>query len=87
MNEDQRLLPRYRTNPQPARRRLDDHLHQIEARDIEAAAIVTRQPPPDAVDRIRLRGIPCIAEGVGGTSPGTAPHIAILRSVHRRRYG
>lgn len=30
-----------------------------------------------AVEAQRLRGIPCIANGVGGTSPGTDPFLAL----------
>lgn len=31
-------------------------------------------PTPAGGDPMQLRGIPVIARGVGGTSPGTAPH-------------
>jgi len=51
-------------------------------------AIETEREIPKALccataagDERRLRGIPCIARGVGGTSPGTRPGAFIDRAV------
>jgi hypothetical protein len=41
----------------------------------ESVQTVTRATLPG--DTRRLRGIPCIARGVGGTSPGTDPLLAL----------
>ena len=85
MTDDARLLPRYRTTTQP--RRLDDHLHQLEARDNATTATVTAGPRESEDDRRhkRLRGIPVVG-AVTGTSPGTDPLAELLRNDHRRRY-
>lgn len=83
-----RVLPRYRTGDQPTRRRsLGDKLRQIEHDRATALALLeqsdTMPSHQDATDEQRLRGIPCIARGVGGTSPGTNPLTETIRREHR----
>lgn len=52
---------------------------QRQAREHAAqAAIAAGAPPTDPAD---LRGIPCIARGVGGTSPGTNPLTSTIRTL------
>jgi len=41
---------------------------------------ITHQPTPQ-----NLRGIPCIARGVGGTQPGSNPLTETIRRDQRRR--
>ena len=53
-------------------------LAKIEAQREQAKQDVARGKTQDA-DPVDLRGIPCIARGVGGTSPGTNPWLAIDR--------
>lgn len=50
---------------------LEDQLHQI-ARDTETVPIVNSKATA-AGDERKLRGIPALAYGVGGTIPGTDP--------------
>ena len=83
-----RVLPRYRHEPEPTRRRsLGDKLRQLEHDRAESLALLeqtdTMPSHQDATDEQRLRGIPCIAQGVGGTSPGTNPLAAAIRNDHR----
>ena len=80
------LLPRYRTEEPERRRNLNDKLRQITRRDSEIRADLETPASTDPADSQLLRGIPCIAQGVGGTSPGTAPHLAILRNDRTPRY-
>ena len=53
-------------------------LAKIEAQREQAREAVASGSAPQA-DPQDLRGIPCIARGVGGTSPGTNPWHAIDR--------
>lgn len=70
------LLPRYTDQPQPADH-LEIELAAKQAREDQArAALAAGAAPADPAD---LRGIPCIAPGVGGTSPGTNPATTVLR--------
>lgn len=72
-----RPLPRF-TQTTIATDPIEIAMAQRQAREDAARhAIAAGAPPADPAD---LRGIPCIAPGVGGTSPGTAPHTAILRT-------
>jgi hypothetical protein len=77
------LLPRYRTDP-PARR-LHDHLAAIEHNHTTAQTELETLAPLDTIDRHK-RGIPLIAQGIPGTSPGTDPLKATLSNDRRRRY-
>lgn len=66
-----RPLPRYLEQPihhDP----LDQLLAQREQAEHQARAKIANGHTPDA-DPTDLRGIPCIARGVTGTSPGTNP--------------
>lgn len=70
-----RPLPRYLQNPihtDP----LEAMLAKREAQEQAAREAVAKGHTPDA-NPMDLRGIPCIARGVGGASPGTSPHTAI----------
>lgn len=73
------LLPRFTATTE----RIEDERHiariVLEAVDAEVPKTVARATLPG--DDRRLRGIPCIARGVGGTAPGTNPLAALLRSV------
>lgn len=60
-------------------------LAQRQAQQDEARRQVAAGRTPDA-DPQDLRGIPVIARGVGGTSPGTNPASQAERSDHRLRY-
>lgn len=58
------------------RAELDAHHARMLARiALETGEPITPTPPAGspAGDERQLRGIPCIARGVGGTSPGTRP--------------
>jgi len=57
-------------------------LARIEAQRAAAQEAVARGHCPQA-DPVDLRGIPCIARGVGGTSPHTNPATAVLRLDHQ----
>ena len=77
-------LPRYRQNPihhDP----LDAMLARREALEAQAREAINHGHTPDA-DHADLRGIPCIARGVGGTSPGTNPLAATIRNLSIRRH-
>jgi hypothetical protein len=55
-------------------------------RNIERAlreSVVVAIEPGSPAGRKALRGIPCIANGVPGTAPGTNPLHAILDKEHR----
>jgi len=57
---------------------IEIELAKIEAERERAREAVAKGKTEDA-DPADLRGIPCIARGVGGTSPGTNPATAVLR--------
>ncbi len=57
---------------------IEMELAKIEAQREAAREAVAKGKTQDA-DPADLRGIPCIARGVGGTSPGTNPSTAVLR--------
>lgn len=66
---DYHLLPRFR-QPDPLRAKSP------------APSPMSSKPQtatPAGGDHIRLRGIPCIANGVGGAQNGTRPDRAVLR--------
>lgn len=70
------LLPRFTAMSE----RISDERHiaeiVLEANDV---LVPTLARATLAGDDRRLRGIPCIARGVGGTSPGTNPLAETLR--------
>lgn len=71
------LLPRYRPE-----------LIQEEQRNVDDAVDEANDSPLPGEgkaggDRWRLRGIPVIGRGVGGTSPGTDPYAALDRQERR----
>lgn len=72
-----RVLPRF-TDPAIEHDPLEILIAQRQAEEARARADIDagHNPPADPAD---LRGIPCIARGVGGTSPGTNPATAVLR--------
>jgi hypothetical protein len=72
-----RILPRY-TDSDIATDPLEIMFAQREAREKAAQDAVEKGRTPLA-DPVDLRGIPCVALGVGGTSPGTNPATAVLR--------
>jgi hypothetical protein len=76
-----RPLPRF-TDQTITHDPLTKALAQREAAEAKARAAIAKGHTPDA-DPADLRGIPCIARGVGGTSPGTNPATAILHLDHR----
>jgi hypothetical protein len=53
---------------------LEHHIAAMRAREEQARAAVQAGHTPQA-DPQDLRGIPCIARGVGGTSPHTDPYL------------
>ncbi len=53
----------------------------LEASPSEQPQTIARATLPG--DNRRLRGIPCIAKGVAGVSPGTDPLVVIHRSIRR----
>lgn len=79
-----RLLPRFTATIE----RIHDHrqLNRILGETPEN----TNPTPPTGVtapgDTRRLRGIPCIARGTSGASPGTLPHADGARNVDRQRH-
>jgi hypothetical protein len=76
-----RILPRY-TDHAITHDPLETMLAQRQAEEERARLEVGagRTPLADPAD---LRGIPCIARGAGGTSPGTAPEGALLSKERR----
>jgi hypothetical protein len=75
-----RPLPRF-TDQTLTTDPLEIMLAQREAEHTNAIQrIQTGAPMADPAD---LRGIPCIARGVGGTSPGTNPLTEVCRTDHR----
>ncbi len=78
-----RILPRF-TQPQLTHDPLAILIAQQEARTHAAQqAIANGTHTP--TDPTNLRGIPCIARGVGGTSPNTDPLRETIRRDQRRR--
>lgn len=82
------LLPRY-THPHQPADPLELELAAKHAREHAARQAIAAGAPP--TDPASLRGIPCIARGVGGTSPGTNPatHVLALdrlRTIRPNRY-
>lgn len=73
------LLPRFYA----ATQRIDDEKKLarilLESDAAETPKTVTRATLPG--DNRRLRGIPCVARGVSGVSPGTDPLAQVTRSV------
>lgn len=61
---------------------LEIELAQREAREATIRRQVANGHTPQAQPE-NLRGIPVIAQGVGGTSPGTDPARAVIHSDHR----
>lgn len=61
---------------------LEAMLAQRQAEHEQARAAANEGRPLDA-DPQDLRGIPCLAKGVAGTSPGTNPTTAIHRLERR----
>lgn len=78
-----RILPRY-TDQAIEHDPLEQMLAQRAAEEERARRQVAAGVTPQA-DPADLRGIPCIARGVGGTSPGTNPATVVLRLDHRCR--
>lgn len=64
---------------------LEAMLARREAAQAQAREQIAQGYTPDA-DPADLRGIPCIARGVGGTSPGTNPLAATIRRMSVRRH-
>ena len=79
-------LPRY-TDTTIHHDPLDAMLARREALETQAREAINHGHTPDA-DPADLRGIPCIARGVGGTSPGTNPLHAVIKkhSIRTVRY-
>lgn len=74
-----RPLPRFTQHTNPADP-LELAIAQRQAREDQARSHIAagNHTPADPAD---LRGIPCIARGVGGTSPGTNPLAHTIRSL------
>lgn len=70
------LLPRFTQHHIERLDPLEAEVLRIEAQ--RTAAIEAVRQGATTCDPQDLRGIPCIARGVGGTSPGTDP----LRALH-----
>lgn len=70
------LLPRFNQ----AMQRIEDErkIGRILAETGDAKVTVARATLPG--DNRRLRGIPCVARGVSGVSPGTHPESSIRRT-------
>lgn len=58
--------------------RREQSLVLLEAREIGVTPMTFKPEPGD------LRGIPCLAKGVGGVSPGTSPEGALMAAERRR---
>lgn len=61
---------------------LEQYLAHLEAKQAEAREQIANGKTLDA-DPADLRGIPCIARGVGGTSPGTNPLTEAIARIMR----
>lgn len=83
IGERRRVLPRY-TDQAIHHDPLEAMLARHEAQLAQARAKVAAGHTLDA-DPADLRGIPCIARGVGGTSPGTNPLAETERRLTVRR--
>lgn len=53
-------------------------------REASPSERATRGPITSPGDRLRMRGVPITARGVGGTQPGTNPLTQLLRKEARR---
>jgi len=83
IGDRRRILPRYTDHAiehDPLEAMLAQHQARLEAERAKAAE--GRNEDADPAD---LRGIPCIARGVGGTSPGTNPLTETIRRLSVRR--
>ena len=77
---------RIRTNAD--KQRLLDEQEELVRRALAESEATTPMrltgPPTTAGDRMRMRGVPIQAIGVGGTLPGTQPLDEVLRKERRR---
>lgn len=82
-----RLLPRYTDTPNVVHPPdpLEQALAEHERKRQEAIAKLEAGHVPLEADPSDLRGIPCIARGVGGTSPGSNPLTETIRRMSVRR--
>lgn len=78
-----RLLPRYTQTPTTTDP-LEHALAQRQAAITQARQAIANGHTPLDADPADLRGIPCIARGVGGTSPGTNPLTALIAAERLR---
>lgn len=64
------------------------HARMVEnaLREATPAERINHGPITSPGDRIRMRGVPITARGVGGTQPGTDPLAHLLRKQARRRH-
>ncbi len=79
-----RPLPRF-TDQTIRHDPLEILLAQREAEITIARTAIASGNAGQQADPADLRGIPCIANGVGGTSPGTSPHHAASSGALDRR--
>lgn len=72
------LLPRFH-----ARQQAREDKAAVDRAVMESEPMVTTTVARATLpgDNRRLRGIPCVARGVAGASPGTNPLAALLRSL------
>lgn len=86
IGDRRRTLPRY-TDHAIEHDPLETMLAQHQAR-LEAERAKVAEGRTDEADPADLRGIPCIARGVSGTSPGTNPLHAVIKnhSIRKVRY-
>ena len=77
-----RILPRF-TDQEIEHDPLEIALAQMEAERHKAISELENGRTPDA-DPADLRGIPVIARGVGGTSPGSDPYGETQRRLDKR---
>lgn len=75
-----RPLPRYTQLTHTDHTKIDRILNHVNAN--ETPITVTKATLPG--DTRSLRGIPCIARGVGGTSPNTNPLAEVIRRDENR---
>jgi hypothetical protein len=79
--DEARVLPRFRLIEAQA------SVFRTEYNRARAAGITPTAPSRHAVPNPGdLRGIPCIAPGVSGVSPGTEPLAATIRSLDRQPF-
>jgi len=81
MSDNHRLLPRF-TQDAIEQDPLEALIAKREAQETATREAINNGHTPQA-DPQDLRGIPCIARGVGGTSPGTNP-AAVADRIDRR---